>query len=330
MWIGQTGLAQIDTKVRYGATDEVDRLLEDLLAEPATAASVPSACPTCQRDLVRQSLAVGALAVSACPSGHGAWLSPDVADSLRAFVESRIAHQRRQQTGLVSVGLALAGAVLMLWLWRPGAEAPTAPDEAPVPETTITRDTRPLPTVTPPPIDKVDSASLSEAHWPDRRWPGARPIPLKESHIDVHDELVYFDRLLTLLEAGISNRLNMDGVLATPRPSERYTALYGVYRTRQEKMLDGLRRLTVPARLQPIHAQIVRAAEQQIAFYGDFAKAKAAEPATDLRKQLNHPALHEQNRALLDAWGRIRQLYPDLDVATRDAIYHHLCGFDTV
>jgi hypothetical protein len=103
-----------------------------------------------------------------------------------------------------------------------------------------------------------------------------------------------------------------------------------VYRTRQEKMLEGLRRLTVPARLQPIHEQIVQAAEQQIAFYGDFAMAKAADPAIELRKQLSHPALREQNRALLDAWGRIRQLYPELDVATRDAIYYHLCGFDTV
>ncbi|HEX2441087.1 MAG TPA: hypothetical protein VHT71_22440 [Methylomirabilota bacterium] len=330
MWIGQTGLAQIDTKVRYGATDEVDRLLEDLLAEPATTSAVPSRCPTCQRDLVRQSLAVGSLSVSACPGGHGAWLSTDVADSLRAFVDSRIAHQRRQQLGLVSVGVALAGAVLVLWLWRPSADAPPMPDESPASAAVAERDTSPLPPVTPAPIDKVDSANISEGHWPDRRWPGARPIPLKESHIDVHEELVYFDRLLTLLEAGISNRLNIEGVLATPRAPERYTALYGVYRTRQEKMLDGLRRLVVPARVQPIHEQIVHAAEQQIAFYGDYAKAKAAEPATDLRKQLSHPALREQNRALLDAWGRIRQLYPELDVATRDAIYYHLCGFDTV
>jgi hypothetical protein len=330
MWIGQIGLTQIDTKVRYGATDEVDRLLENLLAEPATAIAVPSRCPTCQRDLVRQSLAVGSLSVSACPSGHGAWLSPDVADSLRAFVDSRIANQRRQQTGLVTVGIALAGAVLVLWLWRPSTDAPPMPDESPASETAAERDTRPLPPVTPAPIDKVDSASLSEKHWPDRRWPGARQIPLKESHIDVHEELVYFDRLLTLLEAGITNRLNIEGVLATPRTPERYSALYDVYRARQEKMLDGLRRLSVPVRVQPIHEQIVHAVEQQIAFYGDFTKAKAAEPTTDLRKQLSHPALREQNRALLDAWGRIRQLYPELDVATRDAIYYHLCGFDTV
>ena len=179
MWIGQTGLAQIDTKVRYGATDEVDRLLEDLLREPAPAAAVPSRCATCQRDLVRQSLAVGSLAVSACPSGHGAWLSPDVADSLRAFLDSRIAHQRRQQNGLVSVGIALAGAMLVLWLWRPGSEAPPMPSES-ASEAAVEHGTPLLPPVTPAaPIDKIDSASISAEHWPERRWPGARPIPLK-------------------------------------------------------------------------------------------------------------------------------------------------------
>lgn len=331
MWVEQTGLAQIDTRVRYGAGEEVDRLLQDVLAGSDTSTTVPAACPTCQRDLVRQSLAIGSLFVSACPGGHGAWLSPDVAESLKGLAGTRVASQRRQQLALGGVGLALAAAAIFaVWLWRPGQQAPDVALPAPAADTAPQADTPAPPPAAAAPVERVEAGALSETHWPDRRWPGARPIALKESHIDVHEELVYFDRLLTLLDAGISNRLNMEGVLATARPPERYTALYDVYRTRQEDVLDRLRRLDVPRRVQPIHEQIVRATEQQIAFYGDYARAKAADPAASLRKQLSHPALREQNRALLDAWGRVRQLYPDLDAPTRDTIYHHLCGFDTV
>jgi len=317
MWVEQTGLTQIDTKMRYGAAAEVDRLLQDLLASPASPSTVPVGCPTCQRDLIRQSLAIGALFVSACPNGHGAWLSPETAESLRALVGTRATTQRRQRLTVIGVGAVLSIALFVIWTSRPGQEAPAPP--APAQEAAA-----------PAAIDRIDNAALSEEQWPERRWPGARPIPLKESRIDVHEELLYFDQLLGVLAAGISNRLNMEGVLAVPRAPERYGALYDVYRRRQENVLDQLRRLQAPARLQPMHEQIVRATEQQIAFYGDFARAKAADATTDLRRLLGHPALREQNRALLDAWGRVQRLYPDLDTATREAIYYHYCGFDTV
>ncbi len=122
----------------------------------------------------------------------------------------------------------------------------------------------------------------------------------------------------------------MEGALGVSRPPERYTALYDVYQQRQGDVLERLRTLTVPGRLQPIHEQIVRATERPIAFYGDFARAKVQDPTTDLRRLLGHPAVREQNQALLDAWGRVGQLYPDLDRATHQAIYYHLCGFDTI
>jgi hypothetical protein len=328
MWVEQTGLTQIDTKVRYGATAEVDRLLQDLLAGPVSPATVPVSCPTCRHDLVRQSLAIGALFVSACPNGHGAWLSPEIAESLRALVGTRATTHRRQRLTVIGSGAVLSMLALAIWTSRSGWEVPA-------PSTQTAETVAPAPPVAPalPAAatgDRVDNAALSETHWPARRWPGARPIPLKESRIDVHEELLYFDRLLGVLATGISNRLNMEGVLAVPRAPERYGALYEVYRGRQEEVLDQLRRLQVPARLQPMHEQIVRATEQQIAFYGDFARAKAADATTDLRRLLSHPALREQNGALLDAWGRVRQLYPDLDTPTHQAIYYHLCGFDTV
>jgi hypothetical protein len=122
----------------------------------------------------------------------------------------------------------------------------------------------------------------------------------------------------------------MEGVLASNRPADHYGPLYEVYRQRQEDMLGRLRALAVPGRLQPVHEPIVRATERQIAFYGDFAQTKAQDPRTNLRSLLMHPALREQNQLLLNAWGRVGQLYPDLDKPTHQAIYYHLCGFDTI
>jgi hypothetical protein len=333
MWVEQTGLTQIDTKVRYGAAAEVDRLLQELLAGATTPATVPVGCPTCQRDLVRQSLAIGTLFVSACPNGHGAWLSPETAESLRSAVGNGATSQRWQWLGVIGIVAVMSIVLFAIWPWRSGQDmlAPRSPEPEAVAPAAPTTATAPAAAAASPDAgDRVDNATLSEQHWPDRQWPGARPIPLKESRIDVHEELLYFDQLLGVLAVGISNRLNMEGVLAVPRAPERYEALYDVYRERQENVLDRLRRLQVPERLQPTHEQIVLATEQQIVFYGDFARAKAADATTDLRRLLAHPAVREQNRALLDAWGRVRQLYPDLDTATRDAIYHHLCGFDTV
>jgi hypothetical protein len=146
----------------------------------------------------------------------------------------------------------------------------------------------------------------------------------------VYEELVYFDQLLGVLEVGITNRLNMEGVLAVPRRPERYAALYAVYRERQEDVVQQLPALGVPGRLQPVHEAIVRAAERQIAFYGEYTRAKVQDPTTDLRRMLAHPDLREQNQLLLQAWTRVGQLYVGLDTPTHEAIYYHLCGFDTI
>jgi hypothetical protein len=346
MWVEQTGLAEIDTKLRYGATDEVDQLLREVLSAPAAPTAVPVCCPTCRRDLVRQPLAIAGLFGSACPEGHGAWLSPEVTDSLRALVGHRAADGRRHRIVLlgVLVGLSLIGLAIVSWPQRPSTAprairevtpAPGAVDQTtPVdrhavgtPRTPAEKSTIP---VAPTTIDRVDNARLSESYWPDRPWPGARPIPLKESRIDVYEELVYFDQLLSVLEVGITNRLNMEGVLAVRRSPERYTALYAVYRERQENVLERLRALPVPGRLQPVHDPIVRATERQMAFYGEYTRAKAQDPTIDLRRMLAHPDLREQNQLLLQAWTRVGQLYVGLDTPTHEAIYYHLCGFDTI
>src|SRR5262245_31349019 len=224
MWVEQTGLAEIDTKLRYGDTDEVYQLLREVLSAPAVPTAVPVCCPTCRRDLVRQPLAIAGLFGSACPEGHGAWLSPEVADSLRALVGHRAADGRRHRIALLGalVGLSLIGLAILSWPQRPSAPPRTIREATPAPTPGAVDQAarvdqgaaaarrapaeKSIVPVAPTAMDRVDNARLSESYWPERPWPGARPIPLKESRIDVYEELVYFDQLLGVLEVGITNR----------------------------------------------------------------------------------------------------------------------------
>jgi hypothetical protein len=314
MWMSGDGLARIGATVQRGGTAEVDRLLSEVFFQPPRHATLPLTCPTCRRDLVRQPLAVAGLFVSACPQGHGAWLDPEVAQSLRRLVATRAAAASRHR--LVALGALAVSSLALLVVLSASREQPPPP-AAPTAPVALTR-------------DDVDLARLGEDYWPERRWPGARAIPLKESRIDRHAELAYFHDLLALLDAGITNRLNIEGALAIRRAPERYGELYDVYRRRQETVLERLRRLEPPAALAPIHADVVRATERQIEFYGDFARAKAADPGTELGRLLTHPALTEQNEALHAAWDRVRAVYTDLDPATSQAIEQHFCGYDVI
>src|SRR5262245_7982529 len=135
MWVEQTGLAEIDSKLRYGATAEVDQLLREVLSASAVPSAVPVSCPTCRRDLVRQPLAIAGLFGSACPAGHGAWLSPEVAESLRALVGHRAVDDRRSRLLVLGAlaGLSLIGLAILSWPQRPSTpprvvrEGTTAP-----------------------------------------------------------------------------------------------------------------------------------------------------------------------------------------------------------
>jgi hypothetical protein len=179
-------------------------------------------------------------------------------------------------------------------------------------------------------VDRIYDSRVSETNWPARGWFYKTELPTKGSVIDVHDELQYFHGLLSALDEGITNRLNMDGVLKTRRSQAEYEALYGVYGTRQREVLERLRRLEVPDRLKPIHARMILATEEQIRFYGAFVDAKVQDPSVDLGRMLGDPALKTVNRELVTAWIQIKRLYPNLDEETSRAIESHLCGFDVI
>lgn len=154
------------------------------------------------------------------------------------------------------------------------------------------------------------------------RWITAKPMTAVEQQ--------YLGALLAVLKDGIANRTNIEGVLKTDSEPDTYTAVYEIYRSRAERVVSRLRALEAPDRLRPVHERIVRAAERQIDFYGDFTAARARDGSTDLARMLGHPALRESDYNLRAAWDLIRQTFPDLPPKTLRTIEDHLCQFDAI
>jgi hypothetical protein len=154
--------------------------------------------------------------------------------------------------------------------------------------------------------------------WIFPRVTGARPIPVEEQR--------YLGQLMAALEEGATNRRNVEGVLkAGDSEPDTYRAVYDIYRGRAEHVLARLRGLETPVQLQPAHKRIVRAAERQIVFYGDFTEARIAGKPADLARMLGHPAAREASYELHTAWDLIRQLYPDQSLKS---VEERLCHFD--
>ena len=313
MRIAGDRLQVIDSALDGGRRDDVEQLLADIFRSGRGEGAVPTTCPTCRRDLVRNPLSGVGLHVSACPDRHGAWMTSDVIETLHRFVaeHTTLAARKRHQLRVLNRLLAvLAVAVL-------GAIVFTYPERVVV--TAVET------------VARYYDWRVSESYWPSRGlvytwW----QIPTKTSSIDVHDELQYFHRLVTLLDDGITNRLNIDGVLKTRRAPAEYAALYEIYRGKQLDVLARMRRIDVPDTLKPIHARMLVATEAQIRFYRSFLDAKLEDPSADLARMLGDPALRSASGELHVVWDEVRRRYPRLDAETGAAIESHLCGFDVI
>jgi hypothetical protein len=238
MWIEGDRLHLIDSALEQGRRHDIDRLLADILAPGAAEKRIPAACPSCRRDLIRNTLPGPGLYVSACPGGHGAWMADDVVETLRGFVDEHAtrAAQKRHQLRMLNrllVVLAILAPVSILLTY---------------PERVIVSVVGA--------VDSIHDHRVTETSWPSRGWIYKTAIPTKGSVIDAQEELQFFHGLLSALDDGITNRLNIDAC-SSPAARPRST---GALRHLPRQAARRARAAAAPGRAGP-HETDPRAAD---------------------------------------------------------------------
>jgi len=298
MWLTGTSLERIDSALGRGPTAEVDRLLTEILAGAAATDPTPTTCAVCRRDLTRSHLHHSSILIYSCPDGHGSWLDGAGVAALQRLLQERVAPGSGAPVPppAPSPGVQVRGRLRVLIALLVAAMAMLVG--------TIVMTSGPAPT--PPPTP-----------------PGPPPAPMTSA------ERRYFEELVVVLDEGIATRFGIDGVLKGQSSPDTYVSAFEIYLERQDRFRRRLDDMVVPARLQPIHEAIRRAAARQVGFYRDFKEARVKSP-TDLPNLIGHPDLRESDYELHRAWDLIRQTYPVLDPRLAEAIEGHLCRLDIV
>lgn len=84
MWIARERLESVARTLLEGRAGRAALLAEIL--KSSSVASVPSRCPRCAASLTEGTLPRLAIPVRACPAGHGVWIGPKAAASLRGLL----------------------------------------------------------------------------------------------------------------------------------------------------------------------------------------------------------------------------------------------------
>lgn len=307
MWLKTNQIETLDEALHEGKNAALDEELFQLLQQKQAADASATTCPQCQTDLIRQMFPYLEVPVSACPRGHGAWMTEEVRAHIWEMVREHISAKTKRRYTLQVLALILGClTTLLLAIGIPyGAKSAVSVS------------------------NYLDDRRISESYWPKRVMEVYPALSTKESAIDHIEELAYVQQALAILEEGISNRLNMESVLRTRRSAEEYRKLSAVFNRRQSAVLNQLGSLSVPQRLEAIHQHLVAATESQIAFYGDFTTEKIRNPSASLNQMLQHPDLQRTNRELWAAYNAFVALYPG-DTPTLNAIERRLCCFDII
>ena len=297
MWITETSFERIDSALSRGPTADVDRLLAEILAGASSTEPTPTTCAVCRRDLARSHLNHSPVLIYSCPEGHGSWLDGAGVTTLQRLLEQRA---------------------------TPDSQAPQAPTRpGPTPQEPMPHASRrlgPLIALLVLSLAGLAATMLTSAPVGTGTVTAVPMTPAARR---------YFEDLIVVLDDGIMNRRNIDGLLKGESSPDIYTSAFEIYRARQEQFLRKLDAMSVPAPLKLIHERIRTAAQRQVGFYRDFKEARVRNPS-DLPKLLGHPDLRESDYDLRRAWDLIRQTYPVLEPRLAEAIESHLCALDIV
>lgn len=274
---------------------------------------MPTACPTCHKELIHQSLPFLNLPALSCPDQHGVWLSQNTCLRFQKFAGEQIvlADRRRIRMNIYITILSFLLTFLTVSWFTKGGDQEIA-------KLWVNWERQSA------------GEKIGPDHWPERDFSQWYPLPAQPNGITDQDELLYFQRYMPVMEKGIVNRFNIQTAFDARRDPADYLAVYNIYAARQHDFLAQLSGLQPPQRLQEFHSRIIAATNDQIKFYNEYARKKYAKPKLQLNQLLADPHLKSCHEKLWGAYLTFQELYPAVDKPTNDAIERRLCYLDVI
>jgi len=307
MWFPEKEIRSIQQVLRDKKQNLLSQLLQDVFKEPEGNETAPPCCPVCRQKLVPKAFPYLEYFVKACPNQHGLWMSSDVCLKMRGFIAEQL-QAIRQRRSQLAIAAGIAALLLVLNL--------------------LAHNTNPLSRLFQERAKALAYSRISPQYWPVRISPHHFPLPVKSGALNDQEERIYFQQVLSLLEEGLSNRMNIDDALKTRKKEEDYWALYEFYRERQSSVIERLENIEIPGRFQEFHTRVLKAAYHQLIFYERFTSDKIQDPSLKLEDLLQDRDLKASGNLLHEAFAVVIALCPDLDPTMRQALESRLCWFD--
>ncbi len=300
MWLENEKFKEIDQAVSRGERQNLLRILAEFFHPDNQTKQKPSTCPRCQKPLQRKMLSYLEYFVHACPDRHGAWMSPEVSEKVRNLVHEQVIAeaQKRSSFQWMMTGIVFLIGIL-IWGYLPylnrSAQTP------------------------------VKTSSMEPAEF---------FLPLSQEEIlnnfENPEHAAYLQQVLSLLEFGAVNRMEIEQSLKGSHPFEEKTKQFEIYRKKHDQLLSKLQVIPVPEAFAPLHERLLQAAKAQIAFYAIWLEEQSKRGSVDLQTMLTHSALQKCHEALLQAYAFLLSSYPNLDPSLQESIRSRFSWFDII
>ena len=304
MWIEENKINTIENLLNSRA--ELEPILVQVMNDRIT--PMPEFCPHCGKKPANKRYEGLGVSLKACPDGHGAWLTPKVAENILDFMDS-MDHETPTPPNRNRVFLRVFVIVVTFFI---GFVLSYREDILKNKSTAV-----------------IPSPKVSSQNWPSRIFKNWYPLPENIPNMD-SQELAYWKVWCATMEIGITNRMNVQEALDNDNQVDEYSAINDKYKQSQQYMVQLLSVLYPPERLKPFHQFVISAAQDQMRFYEDYAAARAKNrnlKFKDFREDVNLIAV---DKKLWDAYHYFQSLYPSRDKATNDAVERRLAWFDII
>ncbi|GEM_PF-5784745 len=325
MWFEQKKIEALAAALKSGQKEGIENILHDVLTVGTNPdPTIPTFCPRCGKPFIQKPLLYFMMGVKACPDGHGVWISRENARKIKLYFEQHLpASSGRSLQKIKSFRVFAILAAIALSIFNSYQKSQDH-DKVRVYHQTQSNDNYKTS------LSMPHTQKVSPQYWPTRDFSQWNAFPENQNVITDPQELEYVQAWMVLVNEGIINRLNMQDAMLVPRPADEYIDVYYFYADKQNEIIHRLRDVYPPERLQNFHEDVLDAMTNQVAFYEDYSRRKADEPALNFDQLLQHPKLRACDEKLWAAFHEFERVYPSRDPETNNAIEQRLCWLDMI